>query len=240
MLKSIPRRATQGFLAAVTAAVLPLAAHSATMNIILSNMDVTYLGSSAGGTGALFDAMGGFSGGNLDPATSDDISTAVFELDNVVQGVLVDTPAVGDDLHADLRITGVGATIVKNVFHPVLGANGGGFGFDFFTDTGFKLRLGIDTISLFLTNGVFFFHGEADVLDQMLPFGLPPFATSQKVQFSYTATLPAVNGGLPTVSMAGGSGAFTISGIVIPEPAVGWMVFAAVGGFATFRRRRVG
>jgi hypothetical protein len=235
MMESIRRRATQTMFAALTAMSLPLVAHAGTINIILSDMDVTYMGSTHGGS--LYDAMGGHSGGALAEATADDISTAVFELDNVIQGTLINTGADGDDIHVDLHIDGIGATIPKNVFLPSVGSNGGAFGLDLFTDTGFRVRITTDTVSLFVSNNVFFFAGEGLVYDQSLPFGLLPFSMTQPVQFSFTATLPSVPI-TPTISMAIGSGALTISGIEVPEPAMAGLVVAGCLGMGLGRRRR--
>jgi hypothetical protein len=73
------------------------------------------------------------------------------------------------------------------------------------------------------------------------------FDTNEDVQFSYTATLPAIGGGgVSPTTLASGSGAFTISGVgndnTIPEPAtlslliVGALSLSGVGGW----RRRGG
>lgn len=232
MLEKIRGRAALGLLAAVAAICLPIGAQAATINIILSDMDVSYLGSSNGGV--LFDAMGGVPGGSLNPALADEISTAVFELDGNPVGTLM---SGADDIHADFRLINVGATITKNILNPSLGANGGGFGFDLFTDSGFQLQLGLTDVSLLITNNVFFFFGEASVLPgQNLPFGLQ-FDTSQPVVFSYTATLPAVQAGATTNS-AMGSGAFTISGIAIPEPAAIGLACMGIVGLGALRRSR--
>jgi hypothetical protein len=209
----IRRRASQSLLLAVAVVASPMFAEAATINIILSDMDVSYTGNTSGGV--LFDTTGGTPGGGLNPALADSLSSGVFELDGTTVATL---PAGTEDLFGDLRVINMGPTIAKNVFHPTLGNNGGGFGFDFFTDNGFKLQLGMTSVSLFLSDGVFFFTGQATVLPgQNLPGGLA-FDESQPVQFSYTATLPAVQAGATTNS-AMSSGAFTISGIAIPEPA---------------------
>jgi hypothetical protein len=96
--------------------------------------------------------------------------------------------------------------------------------------------LGIDTVDVLLSNGVFFFTGMASVLDQNLPFGLALDA-SQQVAFSYTATLPGLLGPPTGRTGAMGSGAITISGIMaIPEPVTAGLLSVALLGFA-FRRR---
>jgi hypothetical protein len=223
MLESIYRRAALGFLVAFLASCLPLAAQAGTINIILSDMDVTYMGDMNGGT--LFDAMGGHSGGTLAEGTADNISTAVFERDNSILGTLINTAADGDDIHVDLRIDGIGPTVTKNVFLPLVGSNGNMFGLDFFTDDGDVLRLTTNQVQLFVSDNVFFFSGTGTVTGtQNLPFGIAPLLPT--VQFSFTATLPAVPV-TPTIGSALGSGALTISGVEIPEP--GSVVLSCVG-----------
>jgi hypothetical protein len=234
MLGLSRRRAAQCLMAGIVACSLHAAANAATINIILSDMDVSYSGNSNGGV--FFDSMGGVMGGGLNPLLADDLSTAVFEVDNNVVGTLLDT---NDPLYGDLRVINIGATITKNILNSSLGNNGGGFGFDFFTDSGFKLQLGMTNVDVLVTNGVFFFTGEATVLPgQSLPFGLL-FDESQPVQISYTATLPAVQAGATTNS-AISSGAFTITGIAIPEPTTNLLLVSGFGavGFVLLRRRR--
>jgi hypothetical protein len=235
MLGSIRRRAAQIVFSTVVACCLPLAASAATINVILSDMDVSYSGSTSGGV--LFDSMGGVAGGGMNPIMADEISTAVFEVDGNPVGTL---PIAAEEIYGDLRLINVGPTLAKNVFLPSVGANGGGFGFDLFTSSGFELRLGLTSVSLFINNNVFFFTGQANVLPgQNLPFGLQ-FDETQPVQFSYTATLPAVQAGATTNS-AMSSGAFTISGIAIPEPATYAMLCSgllAVGVGMVWRPRR--
>jgi hypothetical protein len=244
MIGSIQRRATKIVVAALAVCLLPLAARAGTINIILSDMDVTYMGSThtldPAPDGSMYDAMGGHSGGNLAEATADDITTAVFELDGNPVGTLINTGVDGDDLHADLHIDGMGTTIQKNVFHPSKGANGDAFGLDFFTDTGFKLRIYTDTVSLFLSNSVFFFSGEGLVYDQTLPFGLQPLSQTIPVTFSFTATYLAVPGGT-NVSLVTGSGALTITGVQVPEPSTNLLLGGAsvVFGLAILQRRRM-
>lgn len=215
-------------------------ASAGTINVILGNMDVSYLGSAGGGTGSFFDAMGGHSGGNQNPLTSDSISTATFELDNTVQGTLVSSnPPL---LYGDLKIDGIGPTITKNVFQPTTAGNGGGFGFDFFTSDGYLIELGIDKISYIVGDGIFFFFGTASINlgTQNLPFDLA--FTSPTVNFSFTATSVSVPGTQPIIS-AIGSGAFTISGEgerLVPEPATGMLLGSSLvlAGLTVFRRRR--
>jgi hypothetical protein len=224
---------------ALAALCLPVVAQGATINIILSDMDVNYLGSADDGAGALFDAMGGYAGGNLDENQADRIKTAVFERDGNIVGTLMDDAGNGgDDLHADLRVDAVGASIPLGVFQPSLGNNGGGFGLDFFTEGGANsLQLGATNVSLLLSQGVFFFTGQATLRSQNLPFGLA-FDASKPIYFSYTATLPGVNGVSPA-SSAIGSGALTISGELIPEPATIGLLGLGILGLAAgaFRRR---
>jgi uncharacterized protein (TIGR03382 family) len=237
MLGSIRRRAALSAFAALVACGMTAAANAGKINIILSDMDVSYTGASNGGV--FFDSMGGVNGGGKDPTFADDISTAVFELDSSVVGTLINTGSTTDDLFGDLRLINVGATLAKNVLIPSVGNNGGGFGFGFFSDTGLMLSLGMTNASVLISDGVFFFTGQASILPgQNLPFGLV-FDESQPVQFSYTATLPAVQAGA-TTNMAMASGALTISGIAIPEPAAITLAFASLVSLgAALHRRRV-
>ena len=223
--------AAQGMIAAVVALLLPQAAQSATINIILSDVDVTYFGDAAGGTGSIYDTIG-HPGGNLNAAEADEIEAAVFELDLETVGTMT---SADEDISGDLRIDGVGATLTKGSLQSGIGNNGGGFGFDLFTGSGTRLRLGIDEVDLLLSNGVFFFTGTATVLDQDLPFDLA-FVANQPVHFSYTATLPVVSGA-PSVDRALASGALTISGTQIPEPAA-LVLLALTGVVAAIGRWR--
>ena len=209
------RRRTPGIvLAAVAALCLPLAASGATINMILSDMDVLYNGEAAGNTGSIYDLIG-HPGGNLNSAEADVVEAATFELDTTHLGTLMDSP--GNTMSGDMRINGVGGSLALNTLHANIGSNGGGFGFDWFTQSGNNLRLGINSLDNFLlTNNVLFFTGTASVVSQNLPFGLAFVPDS--VVFSYTATLPSLNGVSPT-RMAAGSGALTISGQQIPEAA---------------------
>ncbi len=234
MLEMILRRATQGLLALFIASCLPFAARAGTINIILSDMDVTYMGGMSGGT--LFDAMGGHSGGTQTEATADNISTAVFERDNTILGTMMDTGANGDDIHVDLRVDGIGPTVAKNVFLPAVGANGNAFGLDFFTDTGNLLRLTTNQVNFFVSDNVMFFSGTGTVTGtQNLPFGIRPLLPN--VQFSFTSTLPAVPT-TATISSALGSGALTISGVEVPEPATGLISLAGIAMAGLWLRRR--
>jgi hypothetical protein len=240
MLGSIRKRAAQIVFVTVAAFSLPMAVQAGTINVILGNMDVSYLGTAAGGTGSFFDAMGGHSGGSQVPGTADEITTATFELDNVSQGTLLNTdPPL---LYGDLKIDGVGASIPKNVFQVNGGNNGGGFGFDFFTSDGYLIELGIDKISYIIDNNIFFFFGTASInlATQNLPFNLE--FTAPTVNFSFTATSVSTPAGSP-MTLAMGSGAFTISGEgerPIPEPALAVLLSSGltIAGVTLYRRRR--
>lgn len=235
MFHPIRRRAALSIFAAVTGFCLPLAAQGATINIILSGMDVTYFGGAAGNTGSLYDSIA-HPGGDLDSTESDEVTTALFQLDMNDVGLLTSTAA--DRIWGDFKVDGVGSTLAPGVLHDAIGTNGGTFGFDLFTTSGDQLRLGIDTVDLLVTNNVFFFTGNASLLSQNLPFGLA-FDSNEPIVFSYTATLPGLNGG-PPVGGAMGSGALTISGTLIPEPATAAMfIFGGVLSIGLgFRRRR--
>jgi hypothetical protein len=112
---------------------------------------------------------------------------------------------------------------------------------DFFTDTGFRLRLTTTSMSLRISNNVFTFDGEGVLFNQNLPFGLV-IDQSLPVVYSYTATLPSVpvGGNGSPIAQAVASGALTISGIMIPEPTTSILLCTAVAmaGFHTLRRKR--
>lgn len=197
---------------ALVAVGLPLIASAGTINIILSDVDVTYAGDQGVG-GAIYDVTG-LNGGNKNTTEADKVSSAVFEQDMVPIANLMS--GGGTDYYADLRIDGVGATVPLAGLNNV-GSNAGNFGFDFFSSPGnLAFHLGIDKIDLHLTNGVLFFTGTAsNVTSQNLPGGMA-FDTSKPIYFSYTATLPGIVGSPATMAVA--SGAMTISGTMIPEP----------------------
>jgi hypothetical protein len=211
-----------------------VAAESATINIIVSDVDVTYFGDAAGNMGSIYDTIG-HPGGNLSPAEADEVEAIVFEIDLVNLGTV--TTSDSNMLFADLRIDGVGATLPLGPLQTGIGNNGGGFGIDLFSESGDRLRLGVDAVDVLLTGGVFFFTGSATVLEQDLPAGLV-FDTSQPVQFSYTATLPVLNGGGASVDRALASGALTISGTLVPEPASLLMLVIAAAAVFCGRRCR--
>ena len=212
---------------------MPLIASAGSINIILSDVDVTYAGAAAGGTGSIYDIIA-HPGGTKNPAESDVVASAVFEVDMAQVATLM--TGGGTNLYADMKIDGVGATVPLGGLNNV-GNNGGNFGLDFFTNTGVSLHLGINKIDLLLTNGVLFFTGLAsNVTSANLPGGLA-FDTTQPIYFSYTATLPGIVGSPATMAVA--SGAMTISGTMIPEPATLAMLVIglALSAAGTIRRR---
>jgi hypothetical protein len=239
----ILRRATQSFLFALVAFALPMMVDAGTINIIIGDQNVVYLGTEAGNTGSIFDTPGGHGGGNETPVTASQVTTATFKLDGDVEGTLLNSnPPL---LYGDLRVDGVGNQVPKGTFQANVGNNGGGFGFDFFTTDGHLVELGIDELSgLLIGDGIFFFHGTATVnlLSQILPFNLE--FTSPTVSFSYTATSVSVPLGGPgtLINMALGSGAFTITGegIKVHEPAATILLASGLGiaGLAWNRRRQ--
>jgi hypothetical protein len=216
MIQTIQRCASVGIIVAIAAVCLPLAAEGATINMILSDVDVQYNGEASGNTGSIYDTIGQ-PGGNLNPTEADTVETAVFEVDTTHIGTIVDAP--GAAMYGDMRVNGVGGSLPLNTLNTNVGSNGGGFGFDWFTQTGNNLRLGISSLSnVLIANNLFFFSGTATVLSQNLPFGLA-FVPNSTVAFSYTSsTAPSLNGTSPTF-FAQGSGALTITGELIPEPA---------------------
>src|SRR4051812_20290640 len=245
MLAMINTTATQlryGMVAVLAVFCLPLVSSAGTINIILSELDMTYLGSAPGG-GSLFDSIAQV-GGTFNPALADSTETAVFELDNAVQGTLINNHT-NNILYGDVRIDGIGPTIATdNSLKTNLGNVGYAYGIDWFTSAGAggsNLKLQVAKIDVLLTNGVMFFTGKANVVGQNLPFGLA-FDPAQQVTFSYTATLPGISGGGGSTGSAISSGAMTISGLSappIPEPTSAVLLISAGGLMlgAAFRRR---
>jgi hypothetical protein len=213
---------------------LPAFASAGTINMIISDMDVSYLGAALGNTGAVYDSIG-VPGGNLNPAEADVLQSVVFEQNMVQVGTL--TTAGNLNLYGDMKIGGVGVVLPQNALLSQIGANGGGYGFDFFTSAGNNIRLGIDKIDLLVTPGVLFFTGTASILSQNLPFGLA-MDTSQPVVFSYTATLPGLVGGNP-ITGAMASGAMTITGQMVPEPTTATLIaLGGMLGMTVLKRRK--
>jgi hypothetical protein len=227
---------------------MPLAAEAGTINVVIGVQNVIYLGSEAGNTGSIFDTPGGRGRARevpTDLAKASQVATASFELDNILQGTLLNSNP--PTLYGDLKVDGVGAQIPKGPPGVLnVGNNGGGFGYDFFTSDGYLIELGIDELSqLVISDGIFLFYGTATVnlASQNLPFNLE--FTSQTVSFSYTATSVTVPSGGPgtNIDNALGRGAFTITGEggrVIPEPAVTVLLGSALvtAALALHRRRR--
>jgi hypothetical protein len=212
---------------------MPLAASAATINIILSDVDVIYAGDQGTG-GAIYD-IAAYAGGTQNTALADAVETAVFELD--MAHVATEMSGGGKTLYTDLKIDGIGASIAKGALGTV-GANGGNFGFEYFTSDGKFLKLGITSVDLRITNGNLFFAGTATLLGQNLPPNLT-FKAGEPIEFSYTAVLPGLVGN-PNVTMAVASGALVIAGEAVPEPTT--MVTLLVGltlsaAGATVRRR---
>jgi hypothetical protein len=218
--------------AALLGVCLPLIASAGTINIILSDVDVTYAGDAAGGAGSIYDIIA-HPGGSKNPAESDGVASAVFEVDMAQVAALM--TGGGTNLYADLKIDGVGATTPIGGLNNV-GSNAGNFGLDFFTSTGMDFHLGIDKVDLLLTNGVLFFTGVAsNVTSQNLPNGMA-FDTTKPVYFSYTATLPGIVGNPATMAVA--SGAMTISGTMVPEPATaGLLILGTIAAVYSLARR---
>lgn len=214
---------TAGFL------VCPMAStvDAKTINIILSDLDLIYNNQSGG---AIYD-MTGLPGGNMSPGESDPLQGAVFELDM--------TPISGspfmNDMWGDFLLDGVGQ-LSKGLSFDTVGANTDDFGFQWFDDAGHFLKLNFEELDVAITDFVFLVTGTASSLDsQNLPGGLA-FDPNQPIVVSYTATLPMTAGDPLEAVLA--SGAMTISGTLIPEPATLAMAAMVATGCLVSRRRR--
>ncbi|MGL4512106.1 MAG: hypothetical protein ACRCT8_03390 [Lacipirellulaceae bacterium] len=211
-------------LAALVATASPVAI-AAQVNLILSDVDLVY--DVAGQT--VHDTASPL-GGNLAQAESDALASTVFEIDNVL---LASASSASMGSFADLGLVGLPA--LGPLSPPRLSV--AGFGIDWFTGTGDYLRLSIESVDVLLNSGVMFFSTEAAVISQSLPSGLRVGPT---VMVSFTASTPVTQGGPNVLASATASGAMTISGLLIPEPAaiglVG-LVGLSIGVAGAFRQQ---
>ena len=193
--------------------------HASIINMILSDVDIIY----QGGEAIIYDAMAQ-AGGNQDVTEADEISSAVIEVDGVIQPVLTESSI---DMRADVLLSDLpgvlplGAAGVQSISQA-------GFGFEWFTSTGHFLKVMIEKVDIILTNNVFFFTAEGTVDSQNLPEDME---FEENVTLSYVASLPAVQQGGQETSTASASGALTVSGnaVLVPEPASSLLVLAMAG-----------
>lgn len=206
---------------------------AAMINTIIGNFDIAFDGAS----GEITD-FNRPNGGTLTAADARTFSSLEIEVDGVSEVMLMNPP---DALFGDLKLTNLGSELTTGSLVSGVGGTGdpNAFGFDFFDTNGNSLRLGIDDISYTVVNtGVpglnfFNFFAEAKVLSQSLPNGI---AYGEDVLVSYTATDVMVMTGQNGVRTVVASGAMTITGNNIPEPAAAMLLaLAGVGGF--LRRR---
>jgi hypothetical protein len=228
---------------------MPFATQAALINIVLSEVDVIYDGETQGGV--IYDKTA-LPGGGVPPGfgpfndmLADQVRTAVFSLDGSTVGTKVFEP--GYEMFGDLKISGIGPTITLNTLYTT-GNNGGGFGFDWFSETapntlGDFLQLGMDEVDISLNriggvNIALSFSGLATLRGQSLPFGLA-FDPTKPIVFTYSAPFP-ITGGSPNPDSAMGRGAMVITGTAIPEPATCILLCAGLAaiGFAALRRQR--
>lgn len=226
-LKALPI-ALAGFL------MLGATSDAAMINTIIGNFDIAF----DGATGELTD-FNRPDGGNLDPTESRTVSSLEIEVDGVSEVMLMNPP---DALWADLKVTNLGSELTSGAL--ITGAGGTGteaFGFDFFDASGNLLRLELDDISYTVVEtgipGLNFFNwfAEATVVDQSLPLA-DGLGYADTVLVSYTATEVMVLSGQNGPRSLVASGAMTITGEAIPEPAAALLAALAIAG-GTYRRR---
>src|SRR3954462_3219912 len=130
MLHCVATRLRFGFVVALMVLCLPVVGAAGTITMFLTDFDVTYLGSAPIG-GAIYDAISvNGANGTFNTLDSDKLQAASFKSDATPLGTLVDTTGSNtDDMWADLRENGVGASITRNVINFGLGNDGGTFGF---------------------------------------------------------------------------------------------------------------
>ena len=232
MIKTTLRSPLYAVLTALAAATAS-STFAATLEMQVLDLELVY-DSSSGGTGELFDDNGADSaGGNMDANEADDVQAVQIAVDGA--------PVLGspftNDMWGDLLLKEV--QIQRGDTLTTVGNNGDSFGFHWFDDSGHFLKLNFDRLDVLLQDGVFFVTGIAKSLDsQNLPAG-GGFDPSMPIVVSYTATLPSINGDDDVVDSVYASGAMTISGTQIPEPAaVGLTAVAVALAGLTVRRRR--
>jgi hypothetical protein len=219
-------------------------AHADTINIQVTDMEVTYLDDSGG---AIFDA-GSMNGGNLQTAEANLLNAVQYTFDGAAppasggNNVFVSNATTG--IWGDLLIDDVGSSVpISNTTVATIGGGGAEFGFDLFSSTGgtstSHLRLEFDTMNILLNSGVALIVGKANVVSQNLPF-LLEFDENQQVDFAYTATGPGISGTATDASLFVAGGTINISGagVIIPEP-TGLAMFGTALGLAALSRRRL-
>jgi|GEM_PF-4560277 len=221
----------------VVVVYLPTTATAGTINVIVSNVDVQYSG---GTTGTLFE-VDDPDFGSSNPADSQVVTSAEFELDGVSQSLLMNPPT---NIWVDLLVPNLGPSLTLGSLQSDQGGGPGtdDFAFELFTGDGFSLQLGIDSINYVAVDipiagtGLFNFFAEAKVLSQNLPAGL---AFQEDVLLSFIATDAAFLGGPNTTTGLLSSGALTITGqSVVPEPASLTMGVLGLLSIACLRQQR--
>lgn len=234
MIENLKRRSLC-FVAAV-AACLPGAASAGTLNMIIGNVDIQFVGGTeelfeVGDPDLAYDEMTMM----FDQGEAQSVSSTEFEVDGVTPpgGLLMDPP---DSIFIDFLVPNLGPTLAFGTLEQNQG--GPDAVLNWFSDSGEFLRLALDPITYSALSFPSFNLASlsivttATVVDQNLPTDLP---LGSEVLVSYTATDAMFLGG---GGNALASGALTITGNLIPEPSSFGMiaVLSAACGFA--RRRR--
>lgn len=195
------------------------------INLIFSDVDITYQGSSN-----LIHDTPDSDGGNQAEDESDPIASTIIEVEDSILPILNDPNL---EMFVDILFEGLPSSIPLGGvgLQPLVTS---GFGFEWFTSAGHNLHLQIDKVDVLLTSGVFFFTAEAVVVSQNLPEGIE---FDGEVNLSYTATAPAVSQGGTSTSLALSSGALTVTGIaLVPEPGTALVLLSALALCVPLRR----
>ncbi|MEN1681832.1 MAG: PEP-CTERM sorting domain-containing protein [Planctomycetota bacterium] len=234
MIRNLKRRSLC-FVAAV-AACLPGAAMAGTLNMIIGNVDIQFVGGTeelfeVGDPDLAYDEMTM----TFDEGEAQSVSSTEFEVDGVTipGGLLMDPP---DSLFVDLFVPNLGPTLAFGSLEENQG--GPDAVLSWFTDTGEFLRLALDPITYSALNFPSFNLASlnivttATVIDQNLPTALP---LGSNVLVSFTATdAMFLNGG----GLALASGAVTITGALVPEPGTLGLLMTLSAASGVTRRRR--
>lgn len=212
---------------------LDLAAHAASIRIDISGLDLIY---DYDGVDAVIHDAGSIGGGDGDPADSDPLTSVTIEVDNVLVDVL--TTDIFADVGLSIPPIPMGGGLVTNPLPAGI--------FDLLTSSiapGWGLAINIEEVQVSYTDLGFiqFVFGGAigNIFDQNLPSIPPNTFVGNPVTVSFAAQVSSdsvTNDGTFLTGFTA-TGAGTIQGNLVPEPATCSLIFLATSAML-FRRQR--